>query len=194
MEHLFVQQQYEKGCPRTYAVLSLCAFLLGCSIAACAQSTATAASAGTQFSVRTTHLLGFPNTKSNCNGILSIKEDTLQFQQAAKRSAEVKIPAIQGVFLGGESKQVGGVPMKVGKMAAPFGGGRVISLFAHKKYDTLTVEYVDSDGGLHGAIFQLSKGEAALVKNELVSRGVSPNVTRDQSPERSTAEVSHENK
>ena len=194
MEHLFVQQQYEKGCRSTYGVLSLCTFLLGCSIAACAQSTATAASAGTQFSVRTTHLLGFPNTKSNCNGILSIKEDTLQFQQAAKRSAEVKIPAIQGVFLGGESKQVGGVPMKVGKMAAPFGGGRVISLFAHKKYDTLTVEYVDSDGGLHGAIFQLSKGEAALVKNELVSRGVSPNVTRDQSTERSTAEASHENK
>ena len=194
MEHLFVQQQYEKGCRSTYGVLSLCTFLLGCSIAACAQSTATAASAGTLFSVRTTHLLGFPNTKSNCNGILSIKEDTLQFQQAAKRSAEVKIPAIQGVFLGGESKQVGGVPMKVGKMAAPFGGGRVISLFAHKKYDTLTVEYVDSDGGLHGAIFQLSKGEAAHVKNELVSRGVSPNVTRDQSTERSTAEVSHENK
>jgi len=146
------------------------------------------------FSIRATHLLGFPNTKSNCNGILSIKENTLQFQQGVKPSAELKIPSIQGIFLGGESKQVGGVPLKLGKAAAPFGSGRVISLFAHKKYDTLTVEYVDSDGGVHGAIFQLSKGEGELVRNELLTRGVSPDVARDQSIERSTAEVSHENK
>ena len=33
--------------------------------------------------------------------------------------------------------------MKIGKAAAPYGGGRVVSLFAHKKYDTLTLEYVD---------------------------------------------------
>jgi len=194
MEHLLVQQKYEKGYLGAYAFLSLCAFLFGCNLGAWAQSAAPAVSAGTPFSIRATHLLGFPNTKSNCNGILSIKEDTLQFQQAAKPGAEVKIPSVQGVFLGGESKQVGGVPVKVGKMAAPFGGGRVISLFAHKKYDTLTVEYVDANGGVHGAIFQLNKGEAELVRNELVTRGVSPNVARDQSTERSTAEVSNENR
>jgi hypothetical protein len=50
--------------------------------------------------------------------------------------------------------------MTVGKVAAPYGGGRVVSLFSHKKYDTLTVEYVDDNGGLHGAIFQLTKGQA----------------------------------
>jgi hypothetical protein len=193
MEHLFVQKQYETRRLGAYVLLSLCALLLGCNLGAWAQSTAPAGT-GTPFSLRATHLLGFPNTKSNCNGILSIKEDTLQFQQAAKPTAEVKIPSIQGVFLGGESKQVGGVPVKMGKAAAPFGSGRVISLFAHRKYDTLTVEYVDSDGGVHGAIFQLNKGEAELVKNELVTRGVSPNVARDQSTEHSTAEVSHENK
>lgn len=194
MEHLLVQKQYEKGCLRAHAFLSLCAFLLGCNIGAWAQSAAPAVSAGTPFSIRATHLLGFPNTKSNCNGILSIKEDTLQFQQADKPGAEVKIPSVQGVFLGGESKQVGGVPVKFGKAAAPFGSGRVISLFAHKKYDTLTVEYVESDGGVHGAIFQLSKGEAELVRNELVTRGVSPGVGHDNSTQGSTAEVSHENK
>jgi len=194
MEHLFVQQKYEKGCLGASAFLSLCGFLLGCTIGAWGQSTATAVSAGTPFSIRATHLLGFPNTKSNCNGILSIKENTLQFQRSAQPGAEVQIPSIQGVFLGGESKQVGGVPLKLGKAAAPFGSGRVISLFAHKKYDTLTVEYVDSDGGVHGAIFQLSKGEAELVRNELVTRGVSANLGRDQSMEHSTAEVSHENK
>src|SRR3974390_1486538 len=194
MEHLLIKQKYEKCCLRAYAVLCLCAFLAGCNLGAWAQSTAPAMSIGTPFSIRATHLLGFPNTKSNCNGILSIKDNTLQFQQASKPGAEVKVHAIQGVFLGGESKQVGGVPVKVGKIAAPFGGGRVISLFAHKKYDTLTVEYVDANGGVHGAIFQLNKGEAELVRNELATRGVSSNFARDQTMERSKAEVSHENR
>src|SRR5215467_15816166 len=194
MEHLFVQQKYEKGCLGASVFLSLCGFLLGCTIGAWGQSTAPAVGAGTPFSIRATHLLGFPNTKSNRKGILSISEDTLQFQQADKPRADVKIPSVQGVFLGGESKQVGGVPLKLGKAADPFGSGRVISLFDHKKYDTLSVEYVDSDGGVHGAIFQLNKGEAELVRNELVTRGVSPGVGRDNSMQGSTAEVSHENK
>jgi len=194
MKHLFVRKQYDKSCLGAYVFLSLCAFLLGCNIGAWAQSTAPSVSAGPPFSIRATHILGFPNTKSNCNGILSIKENTLQFQRGAKPGAELKVPSIQGVFLGGESKQVGGVPVKLGKVAAPFGSGRVISLFAHKKYDTLTVEYVDSNGGVHGAIFQLSKGKAELVRNEILTRGVSANLGRDQSMESSPAEVSHENK
>jgi len=48
--------------------------------------------------------------------------------------------------------------MTLGEAAAPFGGGRVVSLFAHKKYDTLSLEYVDTDGGIHGAIFQPKEG------------------------------------
>ena len=79
--------------------------------------------------------------------------------------------SVQALFLGDESKQVGGLPMKLGKAAAPYGGGRVVSLFAHKKYDTLTLEYVDKDGGVHGAIFQLTKGQGELVRNELVGAG-----------------------
>ena len=38
--------------------------------------------------------------------------------------------------------------MKLGKAEAPYGGGRVVSLFAHKKYDTVTLEYADSEEGL----------------------------------------------
>ena len=75
-------------------------------------------------------------------------------------------------FWAAESKQVGGLPMTLGEAAAPFGGGRVVSLFAHKKYDTLSLEYVDTDEGIHGAIFQLKKGQAEIVKNELIAQGV----------------------
>jgi len=171
---------------------SLWLLLLCSSIGAWAQSAAPSARA--PFSIRATHLLGFPNTKNNCNGDLTIEDDALRFEQGAKPEAEIKIASVQGVFLGSESKQVGGNLAKVGKAAAPYGGGRVVSLFAHKKYDSLTVEYADDDGGLHGAIFQLSKGKAESVRRELVARGASPGLHEDDSMEASTAEVSHEDK
>ena len=126
--------------------------------------------------------------------MLSVQDDSLQFQQNGKPEAQVKIGSVRDVFLGGESKQVGGLPMTLGKAAAPFGGGRVVSLFAHKKYDTLGLEYVDTDGGIHGAIFQLTKGQGELVKNELTARGVTITSRQDQSAKESPTEANHENK
>ena len=122
------------------------------------------------------------------------RSDSLQFQQNGKPAAKVKIASVQAVFLGGESKQVGGLPMTLGEAAAPFGGGRVVSLFAHKKYDTLTLEYVDTDGGIHGAIFQLTKGQGELVKNNLIAQGATINSRKDQSTKESAAEARHEKK
>jgi hypothetical protein len=146
----------------------------------------------TPFSIRATHLLGFENAKSNCAGTLSIQDHVLQFQQGGKLGAQVKIASIEGAFLGGESKQVGGLPMTLGKVAAPYGGGRVVSLFAHKKYDTPTLEYVDGDGGVHGTIFQLNKGQGEVVRAELVARGVPAGSEENRPTKHSTAEVSHE--
>ena len=192
MSRIFVLKNHKRGRFGGHAVLSLWALLLCSSIGTWAQSTAPSASA--PFTIRATHLLGFPNTKNNCDGRLSIKDDALRFEQDAKPVAEVKITSVQGVFLGNESKQVGATPVKLGKAVAPFGSGRVVSLFAHKKYDTLTVEYVDDDGGVHGAIFQLNKGQAEHVSKELVTRGVSPSLRDDRSTKPSTAEASYENK
>ena len=114
---------------------------------ALAQNTTQPTDASTEFSIRATHLLGFDNATSNCSGTLSIQDNTLQFRKNGESGAQVKIASIRGVFRGGESKQVGGLPMMLGKAAAPFGGGRAVSLFAHKNYDTVTLEYVDDDGG-----------------------------------------------
>ena len=90
--------------------------------------------------------------------------------------------------------QVGGLPMKIGKAAAPYGGGRLVSLFAHKKYDTLTLEYVDGDGGLHGAILLVTKGQGELVRDELVARGVSSSSDEGGPTKQSTSEVRYEDK
>ena len=122
--------------------------------------------------IKATHLLGFEDVKGNSSGTLSIQNGALQFQKDDKPAVQVKVSSIQGVFLGEQSKQVGGVPMTLGKAAVPFGGGRVVSLFSHKKYDTVTLDYVDADGGAHGAIFQLEKGQGEILKTQLAGAGI----------------------
>jgi hypothetical protein len=174
------------------APISLCALLFCSSPGAWAQSIAPAVKANAPFSIRATYLLGLENAKSNGKGTLSIQDNALQFQQGGKPAIQVKITSVRNVFLGGESQQVGGLPMTLGKAAAPYEAGRVLSLFTHKKYDTLTVEYVDSDGGIHGAIFQLGKGQGELVSHQLAARGVSPRPRDDEPTKQSNAEVTRE--
>jgi hypothetical protein len=194
MYRLFVLRNDKSGCFGRYALISLLALLLCSSIAALAQSAAPPLNASAPFSIRATHVLGLPNTKNNCEGMLSIQNNALRFQKYGNPDAQVNIASVRALFLGEESNQVGGLPVKLGKAAAPYGGGRVVSLFAHKKYDTLTLEYVDSNGGVHGAIFQLKKGQGELVRNELVARGVSSSSGEDQPTKQNISEVTHEDK
>jgi hypothetical protein len=175
---------------------STAAFLLliSCSATSFAQNAVPPANSVAPVNIRTTHLLGFENASNNANGTLSFQGDALQFQKGGKPAVQVKVSSIQDVFLGDQSKQVGGLPMTLGKAAVPFGGGRVISLFAHKKDDTLTLEYVDTNGGLHGAIFELGKGQGEALRNELVARGAHVSHTESESVKPSTAEVPSDNK
>jgi len=193
MYRLFVLRNDKNRCFVGHALISLWALLLCSGIGALAQSNAPALKANPLFSIRATHLVGWPDTKSNCRGTLSTQDKVLRFQQGAKPIAQVDIASVRDAFLGEETMQVGGLPMKIGKAAAPYGGGRVVSLFAHKKYDTLTLEYVDVDGGLHGAIFQVAKGQGELVRNELVARGASFSAGEDPTKQ-SISEDTHENK
>ena len=144
-------------------------------------------------SVRATHLLGFAGAKNNVHGKLTVTAEALRFQKGEKLVFEVKIASVQDVLLGAESRQVGGLPMTLGKAAVPFGGGRAVSLFAHKKYDTLTLEYVDGRGGFHGAVFQLRKGEGEILRSELVVAGAHVTNPKDESAKQHAAEVPSEN-
>jgi len=117
-------------------------------------------------------ILGLENISNNATGELSIQGDALVFKLADGRIVRIPIGSIQGVFLSQEDKEVGGTPLALGRAATPFGGGRAIGLFAHKKYDFLTLEYLDSNGGLHGAICQLNKGQGQAFGSELETKGV----------------------
>jgi hypothetical protein len=191
---LFVLGNHKIGCFGRRALISLGALLLCSGIGALAQSTALPLNANTPFSTRATHLLGFPNTKNGCRGTLSTQDNWLRFQQSGKLVAQVDMASVRHAFLGEETMQVGGLPMKIGKAAAPYGGGRVVSLFAHKKYDTLTLEYVDSDGGVHGAIFQVTKGQGELVRNELLARGASASPSEERVTNQDSPGGTHEYK
>jgi hypothetical protein len=130
--------------------------------------------------IHVTHVLGFEDVQRNVSGELSINDDVLRFLRDQSPAAQVSISSIQNISLGEQDKQVGGVPMMMGKAAVPFGGGRMVSLFSHKKYDSLTLESVDSSGGFHGAIFRLAKGQGETFKNALIAHGT--HIARSEDP------------
>jgi hypothetical protein len=124
-----------------------------------------------QDAVNATHLLGFDAARRNATGALSVEGDSLQFAVQGQPSQKVAITSIQDIAVGDESRQVGGVPLMLGKAAIPFAGGRVVSLFSHKSYDTLTLEYADANGAYHAAVFRLARGRGDALKQTLMAKG-----------------------
>jgi len=66
-------------------------------------------------------------------------------------------------------------------MLAPFGSGRVLSLF-RTKLDTLTIQYRDTGGGLHGVIFTVPLGKAQIIKQELITYGAKTCIPTEPDP------------
>ena len=129
-------------------------------------------------------ILGLEGISNNATGELSIQGDALVFKPAEGPIARIPIGSIQGVFLSQEDKEVGGAPMALARAATPFGGGRAIGLFAHKKYDFLTLDYLDSNGGFHGAICQLNRGQGQAFGSELETKGVHVSGLKDDTVRR----------
>jgi hypothetical protein len=144
--------------------------------------------------IRVTHVLGFEGVRQNASGELTIQGDALQFQRDGSPPALVSMSSIREISLGDEDKQVGGVPMMLAKTAVPYGGGRVASLFSHKRYDILTIEYLDNNDGYHGAIFQLKKGQGQGFKSDLIANGAHIAPPDHQAPTQATPEVKNETK
>jgi hypothetical protein len=115
-------------------------------------------------------LIGLDDIKPGAKGTLTLLPTGLEFS-TGKKMADINTTSIQDVFTGRESRQdISGMGGTLVEAAIPYGGGRVVSLFSHK-VDVLAVEYVDSNGGFHGALFVLSAGKATAFKNELVAHG-----------------------
>jgi hypothetical protein len=89
------------------------------------------------------------------------------------------VTSIEDVVTGADSRKSVGNTVGLISMAAPYGGGRFLSLF-RTKIDTLTVQYRDPDGGLHGAIFTMPVGTADVIKKDLVAQGAHTSAIEEQ--------------
>jgi hypothetical protein len=174
--------------------LAFLTLLLSLSTASIGQNQSEAQSPVSGSTIHVTQVLGFEGAKHNATGDLKIQGGVMQFQHDGSTAAQVSISSIQDIFVEDGDRQVGGTAMMLGKTAAPYGGGRVVSLFAHKKYDFLTVEYLDNSGGFHGAIFQMEKGQGEPFKKALVADGAHITPPVERTPTQSTPEARNENK
>jgi len=115
------------------------------------------------------HLIGLTGVKDHAKGTLHVENGQLHFNHG-KTSSDVSVTYIEDVVTGTDSAKAVGNTIGMVSMAAPYGGGRFLSLF-RKKIDTLTVKYRDASGSLHGVIFTMPAGSADGIKGELVSQG-----------------------
>ena len=119
--------------------------------------------------VKAVQLIGLAGVKENAKGTLKVENGNLHFV-SAKANAEVSATSIQDVVTGADSEKAVGKTIGMISMAAPYGGGRFLSLF-RKKIDTLTIQYRDVGGGLRGAIFTMPVGSSELIKTALLAQG-----------------------
>jgi hypothetical protein len=128
--------------------------------------------------VKAVQLTGLPRVKENAKGNLTVENGYLHFL-SGKTTSEVRATSIEDVVTGTDSQKAVGKTIGMLSMAAPYGGGRFVSLF-RKKVDTLTVEYRDAEGALHGVIFTMPLGTADAIKKELIAQGANTTVAPEQ--------------
>ncbi len=114
-------------------------------------------------------VIGMTGLKNNAKGKLSVQDGVLTFA-SSKQKANVSAASIDDVVTGRDSERVLGGTVGTLSRLAPYGGGTALSLL-RKKVDTITIEYRDSSGGLHGAIFTMPVGDAESIKQALLAGG-----------------------
>ena len=137
---------------------------------------------------KTTLVTGLAGFKDNSNGSLAVEKGNLQFVHS-KNAIEIPVSSITDVVTGSDSQRV--IRGKVGtvSMFGPYGSGRFLSLF-RSKLDTLTIQYRDEDGGLHGVIFTMAVGEAELLKQQLIEQGAHTAIVTESSGRHETSKLS----
>ncbi|MGA8224559.1 MAG: hypothetical protein WB780_23140 [Candidatus Acidiferrales bacterium] len=131
-------------------------------------------------------VLGYEDVKPNKKGTLSVANGTLEFKRG-KKTTDLKVTSISDVITDKDSQRtIGGVVGTI-SMFGPYGSGRFLSLF-RTKIDTLTIQYHDASGGLHGAIFALPEGRAEDFKKELLAEGAKTTIPIEAAPATPKAE------
>jgi len=127
--------------------------------AATPQITPPTQAADTWQSTSVQHAYGLPDTKKNSKGTLTVNHDALTF---VTKASTFSLPhrEIVAVSTGNQRVELWGMKGRLLRMAIPDGGGIAAAGFMHHRVDMLTVEFNDSRGGYHGAVFYLPANEA----------------------------------
>jgi RNA polymerase sigma factor (sigma-70 family) len=133
-----------------------------------------------QTSTKAMQLTGLIGVKDYTRGSLTTEHGNLRFIHSGS-NADLAPSSMQDVVTGNGSQRV--IRGTVGTLSlfAPYGSGRFLSLF-RSKLDTLTIQYRDGDGGLHGVIFTTPVGTADVIKNELIGLGAHTSIPTQGDP------------
>jgi len=105
------------------------------------------------------HAYGLPDTKKNDKGTLLVTSDGLTFTTKSSHTS-LQQGSIVAVSAGNQRVELWGMKGRLLRMAIPNGGGIAAAGVMHHRVDMLTVEFNDSRGGYHGAVFYLPANEA----------------------------------
>lgn len=123
---------------------------------------------------QTKMVLGLEGVNRNATGTLAAENGSLVFTKG-KKKVEVSAASISEVLTGKDTERMIGGTVGTMTMFAPYGGGRFLSLF-RTKIDTLSVEYTDKSGAVHGAIFIMPQGNSWSAKEALLAQGAKTSV------------------
>jgi hypothetical protein len=128
-------------------------------------------------------IMGLTGVKNKTSGSLVVEGGNLRFAHAQTK-VDVAVTSVQDVITGNDSQRLIHGTLGTLTMFAPYESGRFLSLF-RTKLDTLTIQYRDSDGGLHGAVFTMPLGQAEVIKKKLVAQGAHTSVPSQEGADNS---------
>ena len=119
--------------------------------------------------IQCTEVIGLAGIKEKTEGTLTIDDGKLYFAHSGSKS-QIAAAAMEDVVTADDSQRVIRGTLGTITMFGPYGSGRVLSMF-RSKIDSLTIQYRDDNGGLHGVIFTMPAGIAEAFKQELIAQG-----------------------
>jgi len=133
-----------------------------------------------QTPIKSVQLVGLAGVKENTGGTLTVEGGKLLFAHA-KSTSDIAASSMEDVVTGNDSQRVVRGALGTLSMLGPYGSGRVVSLF-RSKLDSLTIQYRDGDGGLHGVVFTVPVGKAESLKQELIALGARTSIPTATEP------------
>jgi hypothetical protein len=108
------------------------------------------------------HAYGLPEAKPKEKGTLTVDAEGLTLTGKSSRYT-IPGPGIIAVSTGSERVEMWGTTGRIVRMAIPDAGGLTAAGVMHHKVNELTVEFHDTRGAYHGAVFYLPGKNAARI-------------------------------